>query len=162
MMWLVKVSLLSSQKNDTPGSKAHQEHQVAEFARIYCVCCSATKDVGCTYILEMNVVDFQSWVQRRDRQRREHVPVADKILPLIVQAGQAGMTRGEIGKAIGDSLDHDAVDDLLAGLVEFGLLAVTRQNNLVVFQAAGNFPSRSPSLKPNSTALHAKIGKAGS
>jgi len=90
----------------------------------------------------VNVYDFHSWLHQRDRQRHDHLPVADKVLPLIAQAGQAGMTRGEIGKAVGDDLDRDALDDLLAGLVEFGLLAVTRENGLLLFRAAGNFPSR--------------------
>lgn len=114
---------------------------------MYPVGCSVTKAVRCTYILEMNAVDFASWVQRRDRESREHVPVADKVLPLVAQAGQAGMTRGEIGKAVGDDLDRDALDDLLAGLVESGLLTVARENGLLVFRAAGKFPNGLPSLK---------------
>ena len=77
-------------------------------------------------------------------EQHEHVPVADKVLPLIAQAGQAGMARADIGKAVGDDLDRDALDDLLAGLVEFGLLAVTRENGLLVFRAAGNFPTHLP------------------
>lgn len=87
----------------------------------------------------MNAVDFQSWVQRRNHERREHVPVADLLVPLVAQAGQVGMTRGEIGKAVGDDLDRDALDDLLEGLVQFGLLTVTRENGLLVFRAAGGF-----------------------
>lgn len=74
------------------------------------------------------------------------MPVADLLVPLIAKAGQAGMTRGEIGKAIGDDLDREGLDDLLAGLVEFGLLAVTRENGLLVFRASGKFPRRLPSL----------------
>lgn len=72
------------------------------------------------------------------------MPAADKVVPLIAQAGHAGITRGEIGKAVGDDLDRDALDNLLAGLVEFGLLAVTRENGLLVFRAGGTFPSRLP------------------
>jgi len=89
----------------------------------------------------MNVVDFQSWIHQRDRQRREHVPAADLVVPLVAQAGHAGLTRGEIGRAVSDDLDHDALDHLLAGLVEFGLLVVTRENGLLVFRAAGGFPN---------------------
>jgi len=147
LMWLVKVSLSSSRKNSTPDSRTHQERQVAKFRRIYCVCCSAIKDVCCTYILEMNAVDFQSWVQRRDRDRREHVPAADLVVPLIAQAGQDGMTRSEIGKAVAHDLDRDALDHLLAGLTEFGLLSVARENGLLVFRAAGHFPSRLPGVQ---------------
>jgi putative heme iron utilization protein len=89
----------------------------------------------------MNAVDFASWVKRRDRERREHVPVADLLVPLVAKAGDAGITRGEIGKAVGSDLDRDALDALLAGLVEFGLLTMTRQKGLLVFRAAGNFPN---------------------
>jgi hypothetical protein len=96
----------------------------------------------------MDIYSFQSWLHQRDRERREYVPVADLIVPLMAQAGQRGMTRGEIGKAVGDDLDRDALDDLLAGLVEFGLLAVTRENGLLVFRAAGKFPSRLAGSQP--------------
>jgi hypothetical protein len=92
----------------------------------------------------VNIHDFHSWLHQRDRRQHDHVPAADKVVPLIAHAGHAGMTRGEINKAVGDDLDRDALDDLLAGLVEFGLLAVTRENGLLVFRAAGNFPSRLP------------------
>lgn len=92
----------------------------------------------------MNVYDFHSWLHHRDRQHHGHVPTADLVVPLIAQAGEAGMTRADIGKAIGDDLDRDALDDLLAGLVEFGLLAVTRENGLLVYRTAGCFPSRLP------------------
>ena len=101
-----------------------------------------------TYCI-MNAVDFASWVKRRDRERREHVPVADLVVPLVAQAGQAGMTRGEVGKAVGDDLDRDALDDLLAGLVEFGLLTVAKENGLQVFRASGNLPSRLPTTRPS-------------
>lgn len=96
----------------------------------------------------MNVYDFHSWLHHRDRQHHGHVPTADLVVPLVAQAGEAGMTRADIGKAIGDDLDRDALDDLLAGLVEFGLLTVTRENGLLVFRAAGNFPHRLPGSQP--------------
>ena len=82
----------------------------------------------------MDIYSFHSWLHHRDRERRDHIPAADLIVPLVAQAGQAGMTRGEIGKAVGDSLDHDSVDDLLAGLVDFGLLSVAKEGGLQVFR----------------------------
>jgi hypothetical protein len=90
----------------------------------------------------VDIYSFQSWLHQRERESREHVPAADLIVPLIAQAGRAGMARAEIGKAVGDDLANDALDDLLAGLVEAGLLAVTRENGLLVFRAAGSLQSR--------------------
>ena len=92
----------------------------------------------------MNIYDFHSWLRQRDRQQHDHVPVADKVVPLIAQAGHAGMTRGEIGKAIGDDVDRDALDDLLAGLVEFGLLKVEKQNGIQLFRFLGRFDFTNP------------------
>jgi hypothetical protein len=85
----------------------------------------------------MNVYDFHSWLHQRDRRQREHVPAADLVVPLVAQAGRHGLSRGEIGTAIGGSLSRDALDDLLAGLVEFGLLSVERQNGVQVFRSLG-------------------------
>ena len=68
----------------------------------------------------MNIYDFRTWQQQRDRERREHVPAADRIVPMVAQAGPGGMSRGQIGGAI--DLERDDLDRLLAGLVEFGLL----------------------------------------
>jgi hypothetical protein len=90
----------------------------------------------------VDIHSFPSWLQQRNRERREHVPAADLVVPLAAQAGHAGMTRSEIGKAIGDGLRRETLDALLSGLVEFGLLIVTRENGVFVFRAAGNIPSR--------------------
>ena len=87
---------------------------------------------------------FLTWIQQRDRERRDHIPAADLVVPLVAQAGKAGMTRSEIGKAVGDDLDRDALDDLLSGLVEFGLLAVTRENGLLVFRVLGGINYTNP------------------
>jgi len=131
-MWLVKVSLLSSRKNGTPKRHAQQEQEMVELPRIYPVCCSATKAVRCTYILEMNVVDFQSWVQRRDRERREHVPEVDKIIP-FVQAAPGGRARAEIAGAI--DLDRNTLSAVLDAFVRSSLLAMRRQGGIEVYQA---------------------------
>jgi hypothetical protein len=56
----------------------------------------------------------------------------------------SSLASGEIGKAVSASLDHNTLDDLLAGLVEFGLLTATRDHGLLVFRAVGNFPIRLP------------------
>lgn len=80
----------------------------------------------------MSISPFRSWARRR-QGRDELTPEADKVVPLVAQAGQRGMTRGEIGGVI--DLDREALDALLAGLVRFGLLAVTWENGVQVFRA---------------------------
>ncbi len=132
-MWLVKVSLLSSRKNGTPRRHAQQEQEMVELPRIYPLCCIATKTVRCTYILEMNVVDFQTWVQRRDRERREHVPEVEKIIPLV-QAAQGGRARAEIARAI--DLDRDTLSAVLDAFVRSGLLVLRRQGGIEVYHAS--------------------------
>jgi len=82
----------------------------------------------------MNPQSFTSYVQRRERG--DHIPKADRIVPLIVQAGQQGMTRKEIGAAV--DLERDVLDQLLDGLVGFGLLTVGWENGVQVFRAPGN------------------------
>ena len=131
-MWLVKVILLSSRKNGTPRRHAQQEQEMVELPRIYPVCCSVIKDVACAYILEMNVVDFQTWVQRRDREQREHVPEVDKIIPLV-QAVPGGRARAEIAGAI--DLDRDTLSAVLDAFVRSGLLTVRRENGIEIYQA---------------------------
>jgi DNA-binding transcriptional regulator LsrR (DeoR family) len=62
---------------------------------------------------------FTTW----ERRRRHLAPAADRVLPLIVAAGQAGITRRELGHAL--DLERDTVDGLLAGLAGVGLITVT-------------------------------------
>jgi CRP-like cAMP-binding protein len=80
----------------------------------------------------MNVYDFNSWVQRRDRERREHVPEVDRIIPLV-QAAPGGRTRAEIGGAI--DLDRETLSAVLDAFVRSGLLLVRRQDGIEVYQA---------------------------
>jgi hypothetical protein len=62
-------------------------------------------------------LSFKSW------ERRRHLaPEADRILPFIAAAG--ALSRQQLGHAL--DLDRDVLDQLLAGLVSFGLLTVTR------------------------------------
>lgn len=92
----------------------------------------------------MNIHDFHSWLHQRDRQEHDHVPVTEKVVPLIVQAGPVGLSRAEIIEALGDSLDRDALAGLLATFVESGLLTTSRQTRLYKFfgfcnSGPGNF-----------------------
>jgi len=68
------------------------------------------------------------------RRDRETIPLADQIVPLVAQAGPQGITRGEIGHAVG--LDREVLDQLLDGLVRFGLLVVTDLNGVRVYRQA--------------------------
>ena len=73
---------------------------------------------------------FTSWLHRR---KGYTVPESDRVVPLIAQAGVAGMNRGQIGAAV--DLERDVLDELLAGLVRFGELTVSDENGLRVFRA---------------------------
>ena len=90
----------------------------------------------------MDVHSFHSWLQQRDREQHDHIPAADKVVPLVAQAGQRGMSRSEIGKVI--DLERDDLDRLLAGLVQFGLLRVTRLNGFQVFHFLGSIDFTNP------------------
>ena len=57
---------------------------------------------------------FHAWVHRR----RHLSPAADRVLPLIVAAGEAGITRKELGHSL--DLDRDTLEGLLAGLAGVG------------------------------------------
>jgi hypothetical protein len=81
----------------------------------------------------MNVVDFQSWVQRRDRERREHVPEMDRIIPLV-KAAPGGRAKAEIAGAI--DLDRDTLSAVLDAFVRSGLLVMRRQGGIEVYQAS--------------------------
>ncbi len=78
----------------------------------------------------MPFTSFTSWLERRNENG---VPECDRIVPIIAQAGPQGMNRGQIGGAI--DLDREVLDELLAGLVRFGLLTVTSLNGIQVFRA---------------------------
>jgi len=82
----------------------------------------------------MNPSSFSCWLLHREHADH-HVPHADAIIPMISQAGAAGMNRKQIGSVV--SLDRDALDELLVGLVNFGLLTLTWEDGVPVFRAPG-------------------------
>jgi hypothetical protein len=71
---------------------------------------------------------FKSWEQRR----RNISPEADRILPLVKAAGVYGMSRRQLGSAV--DLDHDVLDQLLAGMVNVGMLTVATSINGPVYR----------------------------
>lgn len=78
---------------------------------------------------------FTSWLGT-------HTPASDQIVPFVSQSGIHGMNRKQIGSVI--KLDRDTLDQVLAGLVDFGLLTMTVDNGLRVYRATSlaNAPFR--------------------
>ena len=81
----------------------------------------------------MDIYSFHSWLQQRDREQHDHIPAADKVVPLVAQAGQRGMTKSKIGGVI--DLERDTLSALLDSLVRFGLLTVSQENGIQVYRA---------------------------
>jgi hypothetical protein len=54
-------------------------------------------------------------------------------MPLIAAAGTAGMNRQQIGNAV--DLDRDVLDQLLAGLINIGLLTVAWKDGVPIYRA---------------------------
>ena len=77
----------------------------------------------------MALPPFTTWIQKQQIK----LPEADRILPLISQAGPQGITRGEIGRAI--TLDREVLDEFLDGLVRIGVVQMTDQNGIRVYRA---------------------------
>ena len=71
---------------------------------------------------------FKSW----DRRRRNLEPEADRVVPLVAAAGVSGMYRKQLGHAV--RLDREVLDELLAGLVQAGLLVVASEDGMAVFR----------------------------
>lgn len=84
----------------------------------------------------MDVHSFHSWLQQRDREQRQHIPAADKVVPLVAQAGAGGMTRSKIGGVI--DLERDTLSALLDSLVRFGLLTVSQENGIQVYRVGAS------------------------
>lgn len=80
----------------------------------------------------MDTASFTSYALRRDRERREHVPEVEKIIPLI-QSSPRGRTRAEITKAV--DLERETLSAVLDAFVQSGLLAVRREGGILVYQA---------------------------
>jgi hypothetical protein len=72
---------------------------------------------------------FKTWEKRRKQQ----APEADLMLPMIAAAGSVGMNRRQIGNAV--QLDQEVLDELLAGMVQIGLLNVMWRDGLPVYRA---------------------------
>lgn len=78
----------------------------------------------------MPLPHFSSWLKYREIKQ----PEADRLVPIITQAGPQGMTRGQIGGLI--ALERDALDELLDGFVRFGQLRIDVEDGIRVYRAA--------------------------
>lgn len=85
----------------------------------------------------MNAPEFSAWVRQRDGHRRGHVPLADRIVPLVAGAGPTGMTRLQLGHAV--PLAPAVLDQLLDALVRFGSLTVASDGDAVVYRTSLRF-----------------------
>lgn len=74
-----------------------------------------------------------AWVHRRDQRRREHVPDAVRIVPMVALAGPTGLSRTQIAHAL--SLEPNALDDLIAALVSVGQLREFRVGDALYYRA---------------------------
>ena len=72
---------------------------------------------------------FRFW----ERKRRHLAPEPDRVLPLVQDAGVVGITRKQLGGAV--HLERDVLDELLAGLVNAGLLSFGWENGVPVYRS---------------------------
>ena len=70
----------------------------------------------------MDPTSFLTWLYRKENRPDRHITQADKIVPLLQQAGPVGMTRRQLGGAV--DLAPDSLDRLLAALVSAGLVSL--------------------------------------
>lgn len=72
---------------------------------------------------------FRIWEQARRLQ-----PQADTIMPFVKAAGASGLTRRQLGGAV--DLERVVLDDLLAGLVNVGMLILAKDARGPVYRTA--------------------------
>ncbi len=70
----------------------------------------------------MKLTSFLSWLYRKENRPDRHIAQADKLMPLLQQAGPGGMTRRQLGSAV--DLDPNILDELLAALVSSGIVSL--------------------------------------
>lgn len=70
----------------------------------------------------MDPISFLSWVSRKENRPDRYISQSDKIVPLLQQAGPAGMTRRQLSSAV--DLPPDLLDQLLSALIGTGLVSL--------------------------------------
>ena len=81
----------------------------------------------------MHTPPFRSWVEQRHRRLDSHISQADKVVPLLQQAGPAGMTRRQLAGAI--DLEPELVDGLLRALLDTGQIRVAEVGGVHIYRA---------------------------
>ncbi|QEL17847.1 hypothetical protein [Limnoglobus roseus] len=81
----------------------------------------------------MHLPQFLSWVEQRHRRLDSHISQADKIVPLLQQAGPTGMTRRQLTGAI--DLEPSLVDALLSALLDSGQIRVAVVGGVHIYTA---------------------------
>lgn len=85
--------------------------------------------------MPMTPISFVDFLHRRSQRSSPMMPEADKIVPLVTQAGPAGMTRKQLGGAV--RLQWHILDNLLQALISAGLLIGTDNGGGPVYHAPG-------------------------
>lgn len=81
----------------------------------------------------MHMPSFRSWVEQRHRRLDSHISQADKVVPLLQQAGPGGMTRRQLGGAI--ALEPEMVDSLIRALLDTGQIRVADVGGVHIYRA---------------------------
>ena len=81
----------------------------------------------------MHLPPFRSWAEERHRRLDSHISQADKVVPLLQQAGPAGMSRRQLAGAI--DLPPSLVDALLSALLDTGQIRVADVGGVHIYRA---------------------------
>jgi hypothetical protein len=78
------------------------------------------------------MLPFRSWLEDH---RLHEVPDATTLAILIARSGAAGVSREEIGRALG--VPSEALEPLLRAMVASGQVVMLRVNGRLVYRMAG-------------------------
>ena len=103
---------------------------------------SAAGPISCWGIKSTDVLDtyfivdtksFVPWRHKHHPRLDSHISQSDKIVPLLQQAGAAGMTRRQLAGAI--DLPPSLVDGLLAALLDTGQIRIDVVGGIRTYRA---------------------------
>lgn len=102
------------------------------FSRPTNIVSSKNPNVRDTYYI-VNTRPYLSWVQHRQHRPDSNISQADKVVPLLKQAGAAGMSRRQLAGAI--DLPPSLVDGLLAALLDTGQIRIDVVGGIHTYRA---------------------------